>query len=79
MRLSGRRFLIGVLLAAPSFYGAGRVSSWDMAGKQDAISQAETPIQSPEIRANLSASASLRLMLTSSPPVAKAATWPPTA
>ena len=47
MRLSGRRFLIGVLLAAPSFYGAGRVSSWDMAGKQDAISQTETPIQPP--------------------------------
>src|SRR5438552_14591754 len=50
MRLSGRRFLTGVFvfLAAVSFYGAVMASSPDMAAKQDASAQTETPTQGPE-------------------------------
>ena len=50
MRLSVRRFLVGVLisLAALSFYGAVKASSPDMAAKQDASVQTETPMQAPE-------------------------------
>src|SRR3979411_824385 len=46
MRLSVRRFLVGVLvsLAALSFYGAVKASSPDMPAKQESGAQTETPM-----------------------------------
>jgi hypothetical protein len=50
MRLSGRRFLVGILvsLAALSFYGAVKASSPDMPAKQDSGAQTETPMPAPD-------------------------------
>jgi hypothetical protein len=50
MRLSVRRFLVGVLvsLAALSFYGAVKASSPDMPAKQDSGAQTETPMPAPD-------------------------------
>src|ERR1700687_1122733 len=50
MRLSGRRFLVGVLvsLAALSFDGAVKASSPDMPAKPDGGAQTETPLPAPD-------------------------------
>ena len=81
MRLSVRRFLVGVLvsLAALSFYGAVKASSPDMPAKQDSGAQTDLRCPHQMIRARGFASANRRTMSTPNQPAARAATPPPTA